>query len=107
MITAKNESKILAKDLLCECKCRFDRKNVIQINGGIRISIYVSVKTSCMWKSFIWNPATFSCQNVKHLASIVDDSAITYDDNVDADGKIKSNDEKTKTFPANFNKKKI
>ena len=26
MITEKNESKILKKDILCECKCRFDEK---------------------------------------------------------------------------------
>ena len=26
MITEKNESKILTKDILCECKCRFDEK---------------------------------------------------------------------------------
>ena len=35
MITGKNESKILTKNLSCECKCRFDGKNVTQINGGI------------------------------------------------------------------------
>ena len=44
MITRKNESKILTKDLSCECKCRFDEKNVIQINGGITINVDVSVK---------------------------------------------------------------
>ena len=26
MITGKNESKILTKDILCKCKCRFDKK---------------------------------------------------------------------------------
>ena len=29
MITGKNTSKTLTKDILCECKCIFDRKNVI------------------------------------------------------------------------------
>ena len=48
MVTGKNESKTLIKNVSCECKCRFDGKNVIQINGGIIINIYVSVKTSCM-----------------------------------------------------------
>ena len=33
MITGKNESKILAKDISCKFKCKFDeRKHVIQIN---------------------------------------------------------------------------
>ena len=40
MITGINESKTLA----CECKCRFDGKNVIQINDGIIINVDVSVK---------------------------------------------------------------
>ena len=44
MITGINESKILTKDILCECKCRFDEKNVIHINGGIMVNVDVSVK---------------------------------------------------------------
>ena len=30
--------------MLCECKYRFDGKNVIQVNGGIATNIYVGVK---------------------------------------------------------------
>ena len=44
MITGINESKILTKDILYECKCRFDEKNVIHINGGITVNVDVSVK---------------------------------------------------------------
>ena len=33
MIARKNESKTLTKHILCECKYRFDGRNVIQING--------------------------------------------------------------------------
>ena len=44
MITGKNESNILTKDISCECKCRVDGKNVIQINGEIMINVCVSVK---------------------------------------------------------------
>ena len=44
MITRKNKSKIKQKDISCECKCRFDGKNVIQINDGITINVDVSVK---------------------------------------------------------------
>ena len=66
MTTGKTESEILTKDMSCECKCRFDQKNVIQINGGITINVYFSVKSE---KDYIWNPvtcsypATCSCQN--------------------------------------------
>ena len=44
MITGESESKMLTKHISCECKCRFDRKNVIQINGAITINVDVSVK---------------------------------------------------------------
>ena len=44
MITGKNQSKILAKDISCKCKCKFDRRNVIQIDGGITINADASTK---------------------------------------------------------------
>ena len=50
-------------------------------------------------KTYIWNPATCSCENGKYLASIIDDSVITCDKIIGA--------EKTKTVPTNFNKKNI
>ena len=47
MITEKNESKLLTKDISCECKCRFDwKKNVIQINSGITINAYASARNA-------------------------------------------------------------
>ena len=44
-ITGTNESKILTTGISCKCKCRFDGKNVIQINGATTIYINVSVKS--------------------------------------------------------------
>ena len=44
MITGINESKTLANHTLCECKCKFDRKNLIEINGGITINVDVNIK---------------------------------------------------------------
>ena len=44
MITGISESKTLTKHILCECKCKFDGKNVIQIDGGITTNVDVSVK---------------------------------------------------------------
>ena len=37
-------------------------------------------KNSYFDKDYIWNPATCSCENDKHLASIIDDSVITCDE---------------------------
>ena len=50
MITGINESKIITKDISCECKCRFDGKTVIQINGGITINVHVRVKNAMQVK---------------------------------------------------------
>ena len=47
-------------------------KNVIQINGGITISLDVSVKEIIHVKNMVWNPATCICKNGKYLASNVD-----------------------------------
>ena len=44
IITGINESKILTKHVSYECKCKFDGKNVIQVNVGITINVDVSIK---------------------------------------------------------------
>ena len=56
-------------------------------------------------KDSIWNLATYSCQNGKYLASIMDDSKITCDGIVGPEAKL--NDEETKSFPTSFNGKNI
>ena len=45
MITGINESKTLTQHFSCECRCRFDGKNLTRINGGIMVNAEVSVKT--------------------------------------------------------------
>ena len=97
MITGTNELKILTKHISCKCKCRFD---VIQINGGIMINVYESVKNAMYVKKIVWNPATYNCENVKYLPSIIDDSVIICDE------VIESYDEEIKNIPTNFNEKK-
>ena len=49
-------------------------KNVIDVNGGIMINVYKSVKNTMYVKNISCQlVATCSCQNVKYLASIMDD----------------------------------
>ena len=81
MITRINELKILTKHISCKCKCRFDEKNVIHINGGIMINVNVNVKKrhACE-KYFTWNPSTSNCENGKHLASVMDNWEIACDE---------------------------
>ena len=50
-------------------------------------------------KDYIWNPSTWSCDNGKYLASIMDDSAIMYDK------VLESYNIETKISPS-FNEKK-
>ena len=40
-----------------------------------------------MWKDYIWNPATCSCENGKYLASMMDDSVIICDKVINVDNK--------------------
>ena len=61
-------------------------------------------KTSYIWKkNYSWNPATFSCENGKYLASITDSSVITCDEIIEAEAT--SYDKKAKTVTTNFNEK--
>ena len=50
----QNESKTLTKHIPCECKCRFDGKNIIQINVGITINLDLSVKKMIYVKKIIF-----------------------------------------------------
>ena len=47
-------------------------------------------------KDFIWNTVTCSCENVKYLACIIDNSVITCDEIIDAEAQ--SYDKETKTI---------
>ena len=48
MATGIYKPKSLTKHILCKCKCKFDGRNVIQVNGGATTNVGVSVKTLCM-----------------------------------------------------------
>ena len=67
---------------------------------------------SCMWKEYVWNLATCSCENGYYLERFLDDSAIICDKVIDVepDGKsddtAKSYDEETERVPTNFNERR-
>ena len=56
MITGRNESKTLTKHIPSECKCRFNEKNVVQIDGGIMINVDVNVKNVMYVKKICSEP---------------------------------------------------
>ena len=53
MITGIDELKKLTKHILCECKCKFDRKKY-----QCECEKYNAYEKK---KNYIWNPATCSC----------------------------------------------
>ena len=70
-------------------------ENAIQINGAIMRNVNVRVKNIMYVKKIMFGIAACNCENGKHLASIMDDSATTCDEI------LESYNEET-----NFNKKK-
>ena len=67
------------------------------------INADVSVKKHHVCKKdYIWDPATYSCQDGKYLATIMDNSAIISDEIINVNAKAKSKNKET-----NFNEKNI
>ena len=54
MITGINKSKVLTKHTSCECKCRFNGRNLVRINGRIIINVDVSVKNVMYMKRIMF-----------------------------------------------------
>ena len=95
-MTGKNESKILKKNLSCECNCKFDGRKCNSNQGWNNDKCRCECKKNHVCeKDYIWNPAECSCENGKSLASIIDDSVIMFDEII----------EEIKTVPTNFNEK--
>ena len=65
IITDINQSKILTKHISCESKCKFDGKNITQINAGITINLHVIVQNimHVKKKNDTRNSVTCRCKN--------------------------------------------
>ena len=112
MITRINESKILTNIYHVIVNVNLTVASVTRIKSGIMISIGVSVK---IWKSimrtknYIWNPATWNCENGEYLLiSSTNDPVILWDEIVNAAGSVSANESAnvTCTVPTNFHDKK-
>lgn len=42
-------------------------------------------------KDYIWNPSTYVCENSKYLKSAIDESAIAWDEILNATGSVQTN----------------
>ena len=85
MITWINESKTLTKHTSCKCKCRFDERKCNSDQRWNNNKCWCECKKRHVCeKDYVWNPATCNCENGKHLASIINDSAITCDEIIES-----------------------
>ena len=101
-----NESKSLTKHTPCECKCKFSGRKCNSNQWWNNDKCWCECKKHHICeKDYIWNPSTCSCKNEKYLANIIDNSVITCDELIDADGEPYN--EETKTIPKCFNEKKV
>ena len=96
MIIGINESKTLTKDISSEGNCRFDgtksNSNQWWNNDKCRCECK---KVHVYEKGCVWNPAKCNCENGKYLTSIIDYSAIIFDDVIESyDEEINLNENK-------------
>ena len=103
MITGTNESKTLTKQISCKCKCKVDGRKCNSDQWWNNNKCQCECKNVCE-DDHILKPAKCSCINGKYLATVMDDSAITWGENINA--KAKLYDEKTKNVAKKFNDKK-
>ena len=81
MITGKNESKILIKDIWYKCKCKSDGKKCNSDQKWNNDKCWWECKKHHMCeKAYIWNSFACSWENGKYLGSIIDSSVITCDE---------------------------
>ena len=62
---------MLTKDISYECTCRFDEKNVIQINGGTSINVDVSIKNVVFVKKIIFGILVHAVVKMENIWQVV------------------------------------
>ena len=76
-ITAINETKALTKHISCECNCKFDGKNVSQIESEIAINVIMSVKSIIYLKKIKFG---ILLHGIVKVENTLDNSVITCDE---------------------------
>ena len=87
---------------ICKLDCKFDGTKCKSNQSWNNVTCRCECKKQHIWKThYVWNSATFYCENGKYLANITDESVIICDE------VIKPYGEEIKTIPTNFNEKNI
>ena len=80
-----NELKTLTNRISCKFKCKFDgRKCNSDQWWNNNICQCECKKRHACEKDYVWNPSTCNCVNGKYIASIIDDSAIMFDEVIES-----------------------
>ena len=80
IVTEIDDSNTLTNHVSWECKCKFDGRKCNNSNQKWNNDKYwCECKKHICEKDYIGNPASCSCKNGKHVASILDDSVIMCD----------------------------
>ena len=111
MITEINESKTLTKHISRECKSKFDYRKCNSNQKWNNDKCWCECKNlkerRVCGKDYIWNFATFHCENGTYLASVIDDSVIKYHEIMEETKTMPSKTIPTKTISTRFNGKKV
>ena len=87
-------NRTLTNHISCEFKCKCDGRECISSQSGAAIN---PKEHPVCKKDSIWNATTCECKNEKHLARMIDESVITFDEIMTAAAKF--SDKETKTIP--------
>ena len=98
MITGRNESKTLTKDISCKRKCKFDGTKCNSNQWWNNGKCWCECKNYHIYEKYcVCNPAICNCENGKYLiASIMDDSTIICDEVIDSYVNLCPKDDKEK-----------
>ena len=111
MITEMNEWKTVTKHISRECIYKFDDRKCNSNQKWNNDKCWCECKNQkehrVCEKDYNWNFATFQCDNVKYLASVINDSVIKYHEIMGETKAMPSKTIPTKTVSTSFNEKKV
>ena len=102
MITEVNELKTLTKYISCKCYFKFDGRKFNSDQKRNSNESWCECKNlkehHVCKKHYIWNPATYSCENFKYVGNIIDNSVITCEKVINITSKTKKKKKSQKLF---------
>ena len=109
MITEVNELKTLTKYISCKCYFKFDGRKFNSDQKRNSNESWCECKNlkehHVCKKHYIWNPATYSCENFKYVGNIIDNSVITCEKVINITSTTTKKKKNRKNYSNKFEKK--